>query len=183
VQAIYSGTSNTVFTPDLLDLPLDFDSFAEAGTGLGSGGFVVYDRSRDIVQVCATLARFLAVESCGQCPPCKLHSGAIFERLDGLVRGEGTADDIAEIARRAQLVTEANRCYLPVGAQLLVGSTLEAFADDFAAHVGRASDPAVAVGVPKIEDLDPVSGEVTLDPDYLRKRADWSYVAPSRRPD
>ncbi|MBW3604860.1 MAG: SLBB domain-containing protein, partial [Actinobacteria bacterium] len=112
IQAIYPGTSNSVLTPDLLDLPLDFDSFGEAGTGLGSGGFAVYDTTRDIVQVCAVLARFLAIESCGQCLACKLGTADIFERLDALVRGEGTASDLAEIRRRTETVTDQNRCYL-----------------------------------------------------------------------
>jgi NADH:ubiquinone oxidoreductase subunit F (NADH-binding) len=177
VQAIYAGTSNSVITPDVFDLPLDFDSFAEAGTGLGSGGLVVYDSTRDIVQVCAALARFLAIESCGQCLACKLGTADILERLDALVRGEGTQGDIAEIRRRTDTVTDQNRCYLPVGAALVVRSTLDAFADDFAAHVGRPSDPAVAVPVPKISALDDATGHVTFDPDYHRKRSDWTYAA------
>jgi NADH:ubiquinone oxidoreductase subunit F (NADH-binding) len=177
VQAVFAGTSNSVFTPDLLDLPMDFDSFAEAGTGLGSGGFAVYDSSRDIVQVTATLARFLAVESCGQCLACKLGTAEIFDRLDKLVRGEGTATDVAEIRRRTATVTDQNRCYLPVGAALLVRSTVDRFAEAFDAHVGRASDPAVAVAVPKITTFDPDTGTYELDGDYHRKRADWSYDA------
>jgi NADH-quinone oxidoreductase subunit F len=179
IQAVYPGTSNSVITPDLLDLPLDFDSFAEAGTGLGSGGFAVYDTSRDIVQVCATLARFLAIESCGQCLACKLGTAEILERLDALVRGDGTSADIAEIRRRTETVTDQNRCYLPVGAALLVRSTLDAFAADFRDHVGRATDPAVAVRVPKITDVDTARATVTLDAAYRHKRSDWSYDTPA----
>ena len=52
--------SNPVILPGLLDLPMDFESFAEAGTGLGSGGFLVYDSSRCIVRVVAGFAQFLA---------------------------------------------------------------------------------------------------------------------------
>jgi NADH:ubiquinone oxidoreductase subunit F (NADH-binding) len=176
IQAIYPGTSNSVITPDLLDLPMDFDSFAEAGTGLGSAGMAVYDTSRDIVQVCATLARFLAVESCGQCLACKLGTADMFERLDRLVAGAGTETDIAEIRKRTETVTDLNRCYLPVGAALLIRSTLDQFADAFRAHVGRASDPAVAVTVPKITSWNAEDGTFTLDPDYHRKRGDWSYA-------
>jgi NADH-quinone oxidoreductase subunit F len=176
VMAMYSGVSNTVITPDLLDLPLDFDSFGEAGTGLGSGGFMVYGAHRDIVQVCAVLARFLAVESCGQCLACKLGTAELFERLDKLVRGEGTRADLEEIRKRCITVTDQNRCYLPVGASLLIASTLETFPEAFSAHVGVASDPAVAVEVPKITDFDEDAGELLLDPDYYRKQADWSYL-------
>jgi NADH-quinone oxidoreductase subunit F len=176
IQAVYSGTSNAVITPDLLDLPMDFDSFAEAGTGLGSGGFVVYDSSRDIVQVVATLARFLAVESCGQCLACKLGTMELFTRLDRLVTGAGTATDIEEIRKRTLSVTDGNRCYLPVGAALVIRSALDAFPDAFTARIGNPSPPEVAVAVPKITAIDHASGEVTLDPEYHRKRTDWSYA-------
>jgi len=179
IQAIYAGTSNSVITPDVLDLPMDFDSFAEAGTGLGSAGFAVYDTSRDIVQVCAALARFLAVESCGQCLACKLGTTEMFERLDRLVNGVGTANDIAEIRKRTETVTDQNRCYLPVGAALVIRSTLERFEDAFAAHIGRATDPAVAVTVPKLTAWDPDRHAFLHDPDYHRKRGDWSYAAPT----
>ena len=176
IQAIYAGTSNSVITPDVLDLPLDFDSFAEAGTGLGSAGLAVYDSSRDIVQVCATLARFLAIESCGQCLACKLGTTDMFERLDRLVNGTGTANDIAEIRKRTETVTDQNRCYLPVGAALLIRSTLERFDDAFTAHIGRPSDPGVAVDVPKLTAWDAKQGAFVVDPDYHRKRGDWSYA-------
>ena len=176
VKAVYSGVSNTVITPGLLDLPMDFDSFTEAGSGLGSGGFLVYDTSRDIVQVLAQLERFLALESCGQCNACKLGNMDMAERLDKFVRGEGAAQDIEQLRVRVATVTDQNRCFLPVGAQLTVGSTLDAFEDDFRAHVGVASDPAVAVPVPKIVRLHPDTGDVTLDDDYWRKRPDWSHA-------
>jgi NADH-quinone oxidoreductase subunit F len=176
VKAIYSGTSNAVITPDLLDLPMDFDSFREGGVGLGSGGFMVYGQHRDIVQVAYALARFLAIESCGQCLACKLGTMEICERLDRLVRGEGTETDISEISKRCVTVTDGNRCYLPVGAALVVGSTLEQFADEFAAHLGIPTRPEVTVDVPKILDLDHDTGEVTYDLDYRRKQSDWSYA-------
>lgn len=174
VQAIISGTSNPIITPELLDLPMDFDSLSEAGAGLGSGGFMVYGPQRDIVQVVSVLARFLAVESCGQCIACKLGNGVMFDRLDRLVRGEGTATDIEEIRKATTTVTDANRCYLPVGSALLIRSALEEFPDAFEARIGSPSPPEVAVAVPKI--IDCTDDGFVLDPDYLRKRGDWSYA-------
>jgi NADH-quinone oxidoreductase subunit F len=182
IKAVYSGTSNPVIGPELLDLPMDFDSFLEAGLGLGSGGFMVYGPQRDIVQVLAMLARFLAIESCGQCLACKLGTADIWERLDRIVRGEGDATDLDEIRTRCTTVTDANRCYLPVGAALTVASTIDRFEDDFVAHLGVPSDPAVAVDVPKLQDVDHETGEVTYDLDYRRKLTDWSY-APDSSPE
>ena len=178
VKAIWSGVSNVVITPDLLDLPMDFDSFAEAGLGLGSGGFVVYDQSRDMVQVTYQLSRFLAVESCGQCNACKLGNLFMAEQFDKLVRGEGTREDIRAISRRTLDVTDQNRCYLPVGAALVVRSALETFPEEFEARIGSPTPEEVKVPVPKIVDVDEDKGEVLFDTEYHRKQPDWSYIPP-----
>lgn len=177
VKAVYSGTSNSVITPDLFDLPADFDSFRDVGSGLGSGGFIVYGQQRCIVGVVAALSRFLAIESCGQCPPCKLHGVELWERLEKLCAVGGTASDLEELRRRCTVVTDANRCYLPVGHALVVGSALDVFGDDFAAVLnGGCGEDGPAV-VPKIVDIDDATGEVVLDQTYDRKRLDWSYAA------
>jgi NADH-quinone oxidoreductase subunit F len=104
---------------------------------MGSGGFVVYDSSRNIVDVLATLIRFLAVESCGQCNACKLGNTAMDELLAKVQRGEAQQTDLEALLRRSHTVTDQNRCYLPVGSQLLVGSTVQAFVDEFVATVER----------------------------------------------
>lgn len=173
VKAIYSGVSNPVILPDLLDLPMDFDSFREAGTGLGSGGFIVYDSTRCIVRVAATMAHFLAVESCGQCLACNLGTADIADRLTRIDRGTGTGTDIEGVRDRAVTVTDLARCGLPVGAQVLC-ATVDAFAEEFDAHLGTPCTAPAAV-IPKIEHLDLATGEVTFDRDYHRKQDDWSY--------
>ncbi|MPZ73318.1 MAG: hypothetical protein GEU74_08825 [Nitriliruptorales bacterium] len=175
VQAIYSGVSNAVIRPELVDLPMDFDSFAEAGTGLGSGGFIVYDHSRCIIDVVASLSRFLAVESCAQCPPCKLHGVEMHERLASLCANGGSPNDVAELRRRCVAVTDGNRCYLPVGHALVVGSALDAFAGEFESALGAPHEHDNPVTIPKIDDLDDDTGAVSFDTAYTRKRLDWGY--------
>ena len=176
-KAVYSGTSNAIITPDLFDLPTDFDSFREAGTGLGSGGFIVYGTQRCIVCVAAALSRFLAVESCGQCPPCKLHGVEIWERLEKLCATGGTTSDLEELRRRCAVVTDANRCYLPVGHALVVNSALDNFAQEFAEVLDGGCGRPGPVAVPKIVDIDEATGEVRLDDTYAGKQLDWSYAA------
>jgi NADH-quinone oxidoreductase subunit F len=176
IKAVYSGTSNTVVTPDLLDLPLGFDEFRDAGTGMGSGGFVVYDPSHCIVRVVATLEHFLAIESCGQCNACKLGNQALDDLLHKIDRGDGVEDDLEAILERVASVTDQNRCYLPVGGQLMVGSTLHRYADEFAAHLGRPCWSERAPMIPKIEHLDHQTGETVFDRNYHRKQPDWSYA-------
>ena len=76
VKAVFPGVANAVITADHLDTPVTHEHLAAIGSGLGSAGFIVYDDSACMVEVATTLSRFLSVESCGQCPPCKLGSGA-----------------------------------------------------------------------------------------------------------
>lgn len=176
IKAVYSGVSNAVITPDMLDTPLDFDAFREAGSGMGSGGFMVYDSSRSIVDVCATLSHFLAIESCGQCNACKLGNIDISEHLVKVQRGEATQRDLEDILKRTHHVTDQNRCYLPVGTQVTVASTIEAFVDEFVATVQRGEPTPNDIPVPLIDHIDEDHGEVTYHPRYHLKQTDWSYA-------
>src|SRR3546814_20468649 len=69
---------------DLLDVPLSWEGLASVGSGLGSAGFIVIDDTVDIVAVAHGVSRFLAVESCGQCSPCKHDGLTIAAPLDRL---------------------------------------------------------------------------------------------------
>ena len=179
VKAIWSGVSNPVMTPDLLDLPMDFNSFAEAGFGLGSGGFAVYDGRRDMVQVTQELSRFLGIESCGQCNACKLGNMFMADTLWKLVQGEGTHDDVVALRKRTETVTDQNRCFLPVGGAFVVRGALETFPEEFEARIGAGPVPEdIRVTVPKIVDWDEDAGVLVFDPEYYRKRPDWSYAEP-----
>jgi len=175
IKAVYSGVSTSVITPKLLDTPLCFDAMKYAGAGLGSGGFVVYDTSRSIVDVLSVLVNFLAVESCGQCNACKLGNTEMAEILAKVQRGEATQTDLEALLRRSHTVTDQNRCYLPVGSQLLVGSTVEAFVDEFVATV-QAGEPTPAdLPTPLIDAIDEDTGEVRYHERYHLRQLDWSY--------
>ncbi|MCC5947777.1 MAG: hypothetical protein JJT89_04905 [Nitriliruptoraceae bacterium] len=163
-----------MITPAMLDTPLCFDAMREVGSGLGSGGFVVYDTTRSIVDVLGVLLRFLAVESCGQCNACKLGTGAMSEIVQRVQRGEAEQTDLETLLRRSHTVTDQNRCFLPVGAQLIVGSTVEAFVDEFVATV-EAGDPTPAdLPIPLIDWIDDDTGEVTWHPRVHLRRSDWA---------
>jgi NADH:ubiquinone oxidoreductase subunit F (NADH-binding) len=125
--AAFSGVSNSVLPSDHFDVPLTYEDMEAIGTGLGAAGFVVYDDSADMVSVARELSRFLAVESCGQCPACKTGCMEITDRLLAIEQGAGTDDDPAEINARLRTVTDANRCYLGTEEQNVVSSVLRAF--------------------------------------------------------
>src|SRR5262245_43302525 len=126
VEAVISGVSNPVLTVDQIDTPLSYEDFEAIGSGLGSAGFIVYDDSTCMVEVAAMLSRFLWVESCGQCPPCKLGTGAITAALERIAGGTGGDRDLDIIAERLRVVADGNRCYLPVEEPRVVASLLRA---------------------------------------------------------
>lgn len=176
IKAIFPGASHPVIPETGLDVALDFDSMKEAGTGLGSGGFVVYDDSTCIVEATLAFSRFLHIESCGQCTPCKTGSQEITEALQRIQDGEGTAADLAEMRSRCSSVTGGQLCYLPSGESLIVESALGAFEDEFRAHLGQRCPSPRGLQVPKLVDFDDKLGVFSLDEGYRAKRPDWTYA-------
>jgi NADH-quinone oxidoreductase subunit F len=162
VKAVMSGVSNAVVTGDLLETPLDYEAFRTIGSGIGSCGFIVFDETACMVEVARLFSAFLAAESCGQCPPCKLGSQEMTDRLRHIESGGGGDEDVTEIGRWLLRVTDGNRCYLAVEEQQVVSSILRSFPDEFAAHIegGRCPRPRT-VQLPKILDL--ADGRVTYD--------------------
>src|SRR5262249_42650190 len=86
VKAVLSGVANPVIGGDQLDLPLSHEGMRSVGGGLGAAGFIVFTQPTDMVAVAAGVARFLAIESCGQCTPCKIDGGELSMLLARLAR-------------------------------------------------------------------------------------------------
>jgi NADH:ubiquinone oxidoreductase subunit F (NADH-binding) len=174
VKAVFSGVANAVVTPEHLDAPLSYEGLAAIGSGMGAAGFIVYDDTTCMVDVAYHFSRFLSVESCGQCPPCKLGSSAITEHLERIETGVGDNDDIDSIVGWLENVTDGNRCYLPVEEQLVIGSILGAFASEFDEHIETGACPRRReLPMPKLVDL--ADGVATYDETFWRKRPDWTY--------
>ena len=157
-KAVISGASNAPLGASQLDTPLSYEGMAAAGSGLGAGGLIVYDDTDCMVRVGAVLSTFLARSSCGQCPPCKLGTTAIAERLWSLEQGEGTTEMIEEIAAWVGQVTDANRCGLGLGERVLTAGLLERFWDEVAAHLTGACPLPGETILPMIDDWDPETG-------------------------
>ena len=166
--------ANPVITAPDLGTPLAYETFDAIGSGLGAAGFIVYDDTTCMVGVAHRLSRFLSVESCGQCPPCKLGAGEITSHLERLETGDGTEDDVRGILHWLGRVTDGNRCYLPVQEQRVVGSVLDAFVDEFSEHLDGGGCPRPRdLPIPKVVALD--AGTATYDETFWRKQPDWSY--------
>ena len=176
VKAVYSGVSNAVILPSMFDTELCFDAMRSAGSGLGSGGFIVYNNQRSIVDVLSVLVNFLAVESCGQCNACKLGNAEMAAILAKVQRGTAEQTDLEALLKRSHTVTDQNRCFLPVGSQIVVGSTVEAFVEEFVATVQRGEPTAADLPTPLIESIDESNAEVEYPDRYHLKQLDWSYA-------
>ena len=175
IKAVFSGVANGAITADNLDVPATYEDLRAIGAGLGSAGLIVYDDTADMVSVARVFARFLHVESCGQCGACKFHSGAISDNLDRLERGAADDRDVAELGELLRMVTDQNRCYLPVELQTVTASIMREFPEDFVAHLeARVLPPRRRYPLPKIVDLG--DGVVTYDERIERKQPDWTYA-------
>lgn len=154
LAAVFPGASNAPLPARMLDIPMDYQSMGKAGSGLGSGGMIVYDDTACVLDAAGQLSRFLAVESCGQCPPCKLGTAALTQLLFDLESGDGAPRTIEEIAGWAQRVTDANRCGLGAGERSLVVGILSHFPEVVTSHLERGCDRERTVSLPKLVDLE-----------------------------
>jgi NADH-quinone oxidoreductase subunit F len=171
--AAVSGVANAFLPAAKFDTPLTYEAMRDAGSGLGACGFIVFDDQTDLVAVAQAMSRFLAVESCGQCTPCKQDGLAISVALDRMRRSEGDENDLALVTKRLASVADGARCALATQQQLVVGSALRLFPEAFAAHA-RGEQPAAPTEV-IAELVDIVDGVAQLDEQHLAKQPDWSY--------
>ena len=176
VKAVLSGVANPALTADQLETPVSYEGMEAAGSGLGAAGFVVYDDTTDMVEVARVVSRFLHVESCGQCPACKLGTEEITGLLDRVAAGAAEDDDVERIGARLRTVTDGNRCYLPVQEQVVIASLLRAFPEDFARAL--EGTPVRLRGLPIAKLADLAGGVATYDERQAHKRPDWTYANP-----
>jgi NADH-quinone oxidoreductase subunit F len=94
--AVIPGGSSTPLLPKSVceSLPMDFDSLRAAGSGLGTAGVIVMDKSTDIIYAIARLSYFYKHESCGQCTPCREGAGWMWRVMTRMVQGNATVEEI-----------------------------------------------------------------------------------------
>ena len=172
VVAVMSGVANPLVPASQLGTPVSYEGMDEIGSGLGSCGFIVFDETTDLVAVAYGVSRFLAVESCGQCTPCKQDGLAISDLLDRMRRSEAAGDDLAALADRVSTVADEARCYLAQQHQRVVDSVLRLFPDQVRAH---ADGRAAAVEPELIAPIVDIDGDLAvLDETQAGKQPDWT---------
>ena len=172
-RAVFSGVANRVMTPDQFDLKMDFGTLRAAGVGLGSGGFMVYDESRCIVDLALMFSRFLAAGSCGQCVPCKMGCQIITEHLYHLATGAGSKEDINDIVTETGRCTNQTRCFLPTQEAILITSCLKKFPKEFEYHANHPCNYNSRLILPKIEYFDDATQQFTFEKDPIEFRQDY----------
>jgi NADH-quinone oxidoreductase subunit F len=173
VKAVLSGVANPVILGHQLDVPVSHEGLRGIAAGLGSAGFIVLAEPTDMVAVAAGVARFLSIESCGQCTPCKSDGATLYELLARLAASNATAADLDEIKHRVDTVAYGARCNLGVQQETVLASILERFHDEFEAHLSKAAPAVAPVFIAELADID--DGAATLDARHLAKQPDWTY--------
>jgi NADH-quinone oxidoreductase subunit F len=174
IKALFPGASNTVIIPEQLDTPMDFDSMRQVGSGLGAGGFAVFDDSACMVRAAAMYSRFLWVESCGQCPACKFGTGEVTKALHAIETGRGSGQDVELILVRARGSTDGQKCALPTGESLLMQSVVQVFGDEFRAHLGSPCPLPRDLTFHKIAGWDATARAFRYDAAYAARQPDWT---------
>jgi len=138
---IPGGSSVPVFRADEIDVAMDFDSVAAAGSLLGSCGTIVMDEDTCMVRALRIIARFYRHESCGQCTPCREGTGWLERLLIGLEDGGATASDLELLLRVADNMMGNTVCVLADAAAMPVKSFVTKFRDEFEAHLRHGGCP------------------------------------------
>ena len=165
--------SNGIIPEDLLDTPVSYEGLAAIGSGLGSASFIVLDDSVDLAAVAAGVARFLGVESCGQCTPCK-HGGLLLaDLLERVGRSEAGQGTLESVAAQVATVNEQARCYLAHQHRVVLQSILDRFPGELAAHLTGEAGPVDPYLIAELVDI--VDGVAVIDERFRDKQPDWSY--------
>ncbi len=193
IVGVLPGASAAIVAEADLGVPLTYESFRGIGSGLGSAGFLCIDDHRDLLKQAYGVARFLSIESCGQCTACKDDGLAVTALLRGRLDGSATHDAMSSIGAiddHLATITDGARCSLASQHQTVVRSLL--------AHPAFPTAPLAAVGLEleldsvaadtqhmadeAIDDplsLAPLSniegGVATFDETQQSKQPDWSF--------
>ena len=132
---IPGGSSAPIMTPDVLDIPCDFDSMAKAGSMLGSGGVMVLREDVCMVEALSVVTHFYAHESCGQCTPCREGTGWLDRILLRILQGDGRLQDIQTLQNIAENMQGTSICALSDAAALPVQSFVAKFESEFEYHI------------------------------------------------
>jgi NADH-quinone oxidoreductase subunit F/NADP-reducing hydrogenase subunit HndC len=136
------GPSGGCLPEEMLDLEIDYDSLAQAGAIMGSGGLVVMDETICIVDVAKFFLEFTCSESCGKCVPCREGINRMLEILQRITKGMAKMEELNTLERLAGVIKKTALCGLGQTAPNPVLSTLRYFRDEYVEHIENRRCPA-----------------------------------------
>jgi NADH-quinone oxidoreductase subunit F len=141
------GSSTPLFTDQHLDVPLDYESVAKAGSMLGTRSIQLFDETVCVVRVVLRWIEFYQHESCGKCTPCREGSYWVVQLLDDLEHGKGSQADLDKLLDICTNITGRSFCALGDSIEAPVKSSITYFRDEYLQHLragGCPFDPAAS---------------------------------------
>lgn len=136
------GGSTDFLTNDHLDLPMEYEAIAKAGSRMGTGTMIILDDNTCPVGMVLNLERFFAQESCGWCTPCRDGLPWVRQLLEAIENGEGQIQDMDTLLEQTRFMAPGNTfCALAPGAVEPLQSALKYFRDDFEQHIHDGKCP------------------------------------------
>ncbi len=141
------GSSTPILTDEHIDVPLDFEGTAAAGTMLGTRGLQIFDETTCVVRVALRWTEFYRHESCGKCTPCREGTYWMVQLLADLERGAGSDDDLDKLLDISDNIV--GRAFCPFGDTAVspAVSSIKYFRDEYLEHRkhgGCPFDPAAS---------------------------------------
>jgi bidirectional [NiFe] hydrogenase diaphorase subunit len=134
VKAVQTGgPSGGCIPASLFDTPVDYDSLAQVGSIMGSGGMIVMDQSTSMVDVAHYFMEFCRDESCGKCIPCRVGTVQLERLLSKIRAGQAARADLERLKQLCRMVQETSLCGLGQSAPNPVLSTLRYFPEEYEA--------------------------------------------------
>jgi NADH-quinone oxidoreductase subunit F len=169
------GPSGGCIPARFLDSPVEYETLAQLGSIMGSGGMVVLDDTTCMVDVAKYFLSFTQEESCGKCVPCRLGTKQMLEILTRISQGKGREEDMDTLLVVAKTVKECSLCGLGQTCPNPVLTTLEYFRDEYETHIQEKKCPAAvcdALMVSPCQHTCPVGINI---PKYVEQIADGEY--------
>lgn len=141
------GSSTGILTDEHLDVPLDFESVAAAGSMLGTRALQLFDETTCVVRATLRWTEFYKHESCGKCTPCREGTWWLVQVLKKLEAGQGAESDLDQLLDQCDNILGRSFCALADGAVGPITSSIQYFRDEYVAHLthgGCPFDPAAS---------------------------------------
>jgi len=131
------GPSGGCIPAAQMDLSVDYESLAQAGSIMGSGGMIVLDEDNCMVDIARYFLTFTQAESCGKCAPCRVGTRAMLSLLERIASGEGELADLDRLEEMAQTIKAGSLCGLGQTAPNPVLTTLRYFREEYEEHIQK----------------------------------------------